>query len=103
MAWRCTQCGQLHTRNAKSCRGCGHQIFRPVSDAELEQLSTEGDGVEPMELDRTNTVGSAPEEQLASSPDVNPDGSIAGETRADPEPGVSLTRRARRWLSALFQ
>lgn len=73
--WACNRCDQLHTQNPHECRNCGHGIFRPVSEEELQEASTGGDQPEAYEPELT--VGSPQETEYARSPDVNPDGSVA--------------------------
>ncbi|WP_440989246.1 amino acid permease [Haloarchaeobius baliensis] len=72
--WACKRCAEIHTQNPNECRNCGHGIFRPVSKSELSERSTGGDTPEP--FTPTYTVGSAPDEEVEKSPDVNLDGSI---------------------------
>lgn len=38
--WKCDQCGNVHRRNPKQCRSCGHTVLSPVSDEEPDDRDT---------------------------------------------------------------
>lgn len=76
MAWACEQCDTLHTQNPAECRDCGHNIFNPVSDAELRQRSTGNKSTESKSEQAVQTLGTTSEPDVESSPDVAIDGSI---------------------------
>lgn len=80
MAWACDRCGTLHTQNPAECRSCGHQIFTPVSRDELARQSEGIDDPAALDDETIQTMGTTPDPEYDSSPDVAVDGSIATET-----------------------
>lgn len=99
MYWVCERCDTAHTQNAASCRNCDHSILAPISADELQQRSHGIGSPEALKLDPTQKVGTPAEPEYETSPDVAPDGSIAG---AEDPPGAessdSLAARIRRIL-----
>jgi predicted nucleic acid-binding Zn-ribbon protein len=83
MAWACERCDTLHTQNPAECRDCGHNIFKPVSDAELRRRSTGTESPESMSEQAVQTMGTSSKPDMESSPDVAIDGSIAGDATSD--------------------
>jgi predicted nucleic acid-binding Zn-ribbon protein len=81
MAWACDRCGTLHTQNPAECRSCGHQIFEPVSDAELQRRSEDTEQPETVDDSSVQTMGTITEPDHDSSPDVAVDGSIADDNK----------------------
>jgi ribosomal protein L40E len=77
MQWACARCDTLHTQNAASCRSCGHEILRPVDERELEARSEGTAAPAPMDIDDDRVLGTSPEPEYATSPDVAVDGSVA--------------------------
>lgn len=99
MYWRCDHCRQLHTQNPKECRQCGHGVFQPVTEAELERAA---DGVDaPAAMDRVRTTGSTDVSVGSPSPDVAPDGSIDREEQASDGPSGPLARLLQ-WIRTWF-
>ena len=83
MAWACDRCDTIHTQNPSECRKCGHQIFQPVSDEQLEQQSRGVQSPEAAEVNRNQTIGTESEAQYAASPDVAVDGSIENDLQVE--------------------
>ena len=79
MAWECDRCGTVHTQNPSECRGCGHNIFQPVSDAELQRQSTSHTSPTASAVSAGQVTGTAQEPDYGASPDVGIDGSLADE------------------------
>lgn len=79
MAWECDRCGTIHTQNPSECRSCGHNIFQPVSDAELQRQSTSHTSPTASAVSAGQVTGTAQEPDYDSSPDVAVDGSVADE------------------------
>lgn len=87
MPWACDRCGTIHTQNPAECRSCGHQIFDPVSRQELARRSEGINDPETMDAEDIRTMGTTPDPEYDSSPDVAVDGSIADGTVAETEGG----------------
>lgn len=104
VAWACARCDTLHTQNPGECRNCGHGIFRPVSDSELQSRSR-GEPT-PVSQDIDLTAGTTPELEVGRSPDVNPDGSIklqgGGEEQAQNKDQRGATEAIINRLSSLL-
>jgi len=82
MPWACNRCRTVHTQNPDECRNCGHRIFSPTT---AEDVSNRSDGIESPEsvsVDRDRVMGSTPDPDYDSSPDVSVDGSVTGRTAA---------------------
>jgi len=97
MNWRCKHCGRIHTQNPKQCRQCGHEILRPVSDAEIEREGSGAPTPEPMDTDDVQTYGRT-EPEYQSAPDVALDGSIRREETDSRDGSQGLLARVRQWL-----
>lgn len=96
MPWACTRCGTLHTQNPSDCRECGHRIFTSVSREEAGQRSEGIEGPDPLSDDEILSMGTEPDPEFESSPDLNPDGSIKTESKVE-----STSETLRRWLAFL--
>jgi len=76
--WQCTRCEATHPSNPSECWNCGHEIFEPLSEAELAAGSDGTESPDSMEFDGRSPTASTGEIG-ASSPDVALDGSIASD------------------------
>ncbi|MFB6126811.1 MAG: hypothetical protein ABEJ79_05920 [Halolamina sp.] len=83
MAFECQECGRLHTTNPDSCRYCGSGRVK----ATLEE-KTAGTDIEKAAVNSVGTTSKTTEG--ASSPDVNPDGSLESSPDAPGSNGSSL-------------
>ena len=101
MLWVCDRCGTIHSQNPPECRNCGHRIFDSMQPTEYERQY----GEEPPEaVDDAITMGTTPEPDFESSPDVAVDGSIDTgndqEANSNQQQGdSSLLGRLWNWLS----
>jgi len=73
MLWVCDRCGTIHSQNPLECRECGHRIFDSMHADEYERKYDEEP---PAPVDDAITMGTTPEPDFDSSPDVAVDGSV---------------------------
>lgn len=76
--WQCTRCEATHPSNPSECWNCGHEIFEPLSKAEVAAVSHGAESPDSMEFDGQSPTASTGQIG-ASGPDVALDGSIATE------------------------
>ncbi|MCQ4332335.1 amino acid permease [Natronomonas sp. F2-12] len=69
----------MHTQNPAECRNCGHRIFSPVSDGELKQRTSPTELNRQADIENDQVMGTAPEPDYQSSPDVTVTGDVADE------------------------
>lgn len=91
MAWECDRCETLHTQNPRECRSCGHNIFQPVSDAELQRPSTSNTSPDRSTVTSAQVTGTAQDPDYDTSPDVAIDGSVADDSTEIAPPEQSGT------------
>lgn len=97
MPWACDRCGTIHTQNPAECRSCGHGIFAPISRKEVARQSAGVDAPEAMADEEVGTMGTAPDPDYDSSPDVAVDGSIAGDSNESPNDSPKPTASGGLW------
>ena len=111
MAWECERCRTIHTQNPSECRSCGHKIFSPINDRELERRTDSNTSVESSDISEGQTMGTSKDPNFEKSPDVAKDGSVkAGGTSPSPsvdEPATSsgsgAVRSVYNWLRGTFR
>lgn len=99
MLWVCERCRTIHSQNPSECRNCGHRILDSMHAREYERKYDE----EPPEpVDDAITMGTTPDPNFESSPDVAVDGSI-NRDRPDETPDAQasskgILTRLRDWI-----
>jgi len=88
MSWACDRCRTVHTQNPAECRACGHEIFEPVSAHDVGRRSKGIDEPDALDGADVQTMGTTPDPDYESSPDVADDGSVAAETDEETGPAT---------------
>lgn len=99
MLWVCDRCQTIHSQNPPECRNCGHRILDSMHANEYERKYDE----EPPEpVNDAITMGTTPDPDFESAPDVAVDGSISrdepGENHDDQSQSEGVLTRLRNWL-----
>lgn len=95
--WGCAQCGELHNYNPTACRNCSASIFEPISESVVEAESYERSGTQAMDPDQITVMGTTPDPEFASGPDIAPDGSLITESE-DQEKPIHASNSYRRYV-----
>jgi len=86
----CERCGTVDTFDRENCLECGATSFERVTKTQLRDALSDGDTVETLDLEESQTVGTTPEVEFEGSPDVAVDGSVSGGARSRSEYELSV-------------